>query len=107
MALGSICDKLYDIDSLGELVPETLDARSCDPKAMTKLLFPAYLYHIGALVRREDVNFPEASGPYQAFDEKLLDKASDRNSKQEIKFCIEWVRFKNCGSKISKNNNLE
>jgi hypothetical protein len=88
MTLESICDKLYDIDPFGELVPETLNARTCDPKAMAKLLFPAYLYHIGALMRREDVSFLEASVPYQTFDKALLDKASQRQLSNEIKFCI-------------------
>ncbi|MDR1255819.1 MAG: hypothetical protein LBJ94_02770 [Puniceicoccales bacterium] len=92
MSLRDISKKFQDLDYMmekaGECIPDLLNSCSEDnppSDSMAKLLFPAYLYHVGALIRSEDVRVEDASTPHQIFSQELLDKTAERT---EVDFSI-------------------
>lgn len=83
----SFDDKLQE--ESGTITPrELFKAASCIPEDMAKLIFPAHLYHIGALVPREEVKIPAAPEVFRTFDRALVNRTISRQKQQEIKFCI-------------------
>ncbi|MDR0595874.1 MAG: hypothetical protein LBF94_04270 [Puniceicoccales bacterium] len=89
MSLGNILKNFYGIDSFFDLTlklaPELTGALSVTTNSMAKLLFPAYLYHIGVLVRSKDVVTTEDPGPNR-ISQALLSKIASR--KAEVEYCI-------------------
>jgi hypothetical protein len=82
------------MDKAGELIPELFSAQAEQPApavdVVAKILFPAYLYHIGVLVRAKDVQIAEPSEPPQTFSKTLLDKTAERKGSGEegAAFCM-------------------
>jgi hypothetical protein len=99
MSLENISENCQALDNYAmgkacELIPELFSSQAEQPAptagVVAKILFPAYLYHTGVLVRTKDVQIAELSESTQTFSQALLDKAAKRNElgSEEVAFCM-------------------